>query len=248
MKARLQMQFSHPLVPAMLLRRYKRFLADVRLEDGREVTVHVANPGAMLGLATPGHRIWLSPNANPKAKLDWRWELEELAEGQLVGINTVHPNRIVAEAIQSGLLPSLAGYQRLRQEVPYGAGSRVDIVLEGSNRSDQDRVFVEVKNVHLKRGAYAEFPDSVTSRGAKHLAELAAQVAAGARAVMVYCVQRGDCDAFRIAEDLDPAYAKAFAAAQSAGVETMAFECHIDPTGIRFNRLLPVKAGNDGPG
>jgi len=235
------MQFPTPLTEATLLRRYKRFLADVRLPDGRETRAHCANPGAMLGLARPGNRIWLSPSPNPRAKLDWRWELEELACGTLVGINTSHPNSIVAEAIAAGQLPGLTGYTRLRREVPYGTASRVDLLLEGPVAADQPgRVLVEVKNVHLKRGPLAEFPDSVTARGARHLAELAREKAQGARAVMVYCVQRADCTGFSLATDLDPGYAEAFAAARAAGVEALAFQCHIDTAGISFDRLLPL--------
>lgn len=228
------MQFSQPLVQGRLVRRYKRFLADVELSGGRQVTAHCANPGAMLGLARPGSRIWLSGNPNPKAKLDWRWELEEV-DGALVGINTSHPNAIVAEALAAGQVPALRGYHEMRREVRYGEGSRIDLLLE-----DPDRCFVEVKNVHLKRGNRAEFPDSVTARGAKHLDELARQVAAGARAVMFYLVQRSDCDSFAIAADLDPRYAQRFAAARAAGVEVEVWDCALSTGEILLRRPLPL--------
>lgn len=228
------MNFPAPLIPATLIRRYKRFLADVRLENGQEITAHCANPGAMIGLAVPGSRIWLSPNQNPKAKLPYRWELEEV-ESSLVGINTTYPNRIVEEALAAGRIPELAGYRSLRREVAYGQNSRVDFLLEGP-----DLCFVEVKNVHLKRADRAEFPDSVTSRGAKHLAELSAQVAQGHRAVMLYLVQRQDCARFGLASDLDPVYAREFEKAYRQGVQVLAYACNLSQTGINLDCALPL--------
>lgn len=229
------MRFSEALVPATLVRRYKRFLADVILPDGSPAVAHCANPGAMLGLAVPGNRVWLSANRNPKARLAWRWEIEE-ADGTCVGINTAHPNRIVAEAIAAGAIPELAGYASLRREVAYGRNSRIDMLLEGA----AGLCFVEVKNVHLKRGDQADFPDSVTARGAKHLVELADQVAAGHRAVMLYLVQRGDCARVGIAGDIDPAYAAALAQARAKGVQALAFACRVSPEAIDIDRPLPL--------
>src|SRR5690606_28073786 len=214
------MRFEDVLVPATLVRRYKRFLADVELETGEIVTAHCANSGSMMGLAVPGSRVWLSPNRNPKAKLDWRWEMEE-CEGVLVGINTSHPNRIVEEAVRAGRIAELTGYESLRREVPYGKNSRIDLLLEG----EKGTCFVEVKNVTLRRGNKAEFPDAVTARGAKHLDELAEQVALGHRAVMLYLIQRSDCETFSVAGDIDPAYAAALARATAAGVEAYAYAC-----------------------
>ena len=178
------MKFDTPLVSGKLLKRYKRFLADVVLDgDGSEITAHCANPGSMLGLKEPGSRVWLSLSDNPKRKLKYSWELIE-ADGALVGINTAHPNRLVEEALERGMIPALSGYQTLRREVKYGKNSRIDILLEGG---DGSKTYLEVKNVHLMREkGLAEFPDSVTARGAKHLAELAGMVAEGHRAAMVF--------------------------------------------------------------
>lgn len=209
------MQFPAPLIPATLVRRYKRFLADVVLPDGAEVTVHVPNSGAMLGIDAPGSRVWLSLSPNPNRKLAHTLELVE-ADGTLVGCNTGHPNRLAEEAIRAGMIPQLAGYVTLRREVKYGVNSRIDILLEDAAKGT---AYVEVKNVHLKRTAgLAEFPDCVTTRGAKHLVELAAMVRDGHRAVMLYLVQRDDCDQFRVAEDIDPAYARGLADAVASGV------------------------------
>lgn len=235
------MRFPTPLVPARLIRRYKRFLADVVLDDGSEHVVHCPNPGAMLGLARPDAEIWLSRSPNAKRKLPYTWELERVGDG-LVGINTNQPNALVNEAIASGAIPPLAGYGTIRREVRYGENSRIDMLLEGEGRPP---CFVEVKNVHLLRdggvdpGA-AEFPDCVTKRGAKHLDELAAMVAAGHRAVMLYCVQRQDCDRFTLAADIDPGYAAAFARAAAAGVEAYAFACALSVEEIRVASALPV--------
>ncbi len=229
------MRFPVPLVPATLLRRYKRFLADVRLAGGEEVTVHCPNPGQMLGLARPGADIWLSP-AGPGRKLPFGWELERFGDG-LVGIHTGHPNMIVAEAVALGRIPELAGYAEARREVAYGRNSRIDLLLTDPGRPP---CWVEVKNVHLRRGGGAEFPDCVTLRGAKHLEELGDRVEAGERAVMVYLVQRGDCDRFAIARDLDPGYARAFARAAARGVEFLCYACDVRLDGIDVDRPLPL--------
>ncbi|MSP66893.1 MAG: DNA/RNA nuclease SfsA [Alphaproteobacteria bacterium] len=235
------MDLPAPLVTGRLLRRYKRFLCDVALDEGRaEVTAHCPNPGRMLGLDTPGARVWLSVHGGGKRKLAHALELVE-AEGTLVGINTQHPNRIAAEAILAGRIPALAGYAALRREVAYGTGSRIDLLLTDPGRPP---CYVEVKNVHLRRGARAEFPDSVTARGTKHLGELARVVAAGGRAVMHYVVQRADCDAFALAADIDPAYAAAFDRATAGGVEALCYSCNVTPPCIAIDRALPILAGS----
>jgi sugar fermentation stimulation protein A len=231
------MRFPSPLVEGRLIRRYKRFMADVELAGGEIVTAHVANPGAMTGLADPGMRVFLSPSANPARKLAWSWELVE-TNGALVGINTAHPNGIVAAAIAAGAIPELAGYDGLRREVPYGRNSRIDILLSGSGRPD---AYVEVKNVHLsRRRGLAEFPDSVTARGTKHLAELGDMVGAGHRAAMLYLVQRSDAAAFALARDIDPVYATAFDRARSAGVEMLAYHCNVNVEGVEVLGPLPI--------
>ncbi|WP_029004095.1 DNA/RNA nuclease SfsA [Azorhizobium doebereinerae] len=235
------MRFPEPLVPATLVRRYKRFLADVVLADGSEVTVHVANSGAMLGLMAPGARVWLAPKAGRGLKLPYGWELVEADFGagpELVGVNTMHPNALVAEAIAAGQVPELAGYDRLRREVKYGVNSRIDLLLEGEGRPP---CFVEVKNVHLmRRPGMAEFPDCATARGAKHLAELAAEARAGHRAVMVYLSQIASAREIRLARDLDPVYGRAFDLARAAGVEAIGLVCRIDAEGIAVAGAIPM--------
>lgn len=242
------MRFPRPLVSGRLLRRHKRFLADVELADGRTVTAHCANPGAMLGLARPGSGVLLQPAGNPTRKLAWDWEIEH-AEGpdgvQPVGINTANPNRIAAEAIAGGTIPALAGYPTCRAEVRYGVGSRVDFLLSGGGRPD---CYVEVKNVHLlRRSGLAEFPDSVTARGARHLADLAREAAAGHRAVMLFIIQMR-ATGFTIAADLDPAYAKAFDAAVAAGVEVIACTCRVTAEEIAVDGEVPLRTFTSGRG
>ena len=231
------MRFPDPLIRGRLVRRYKRFLSDVELSTGEQVVAHCANPGSMLGLAEPGTEVWLSPARNPARKLRYSWELVA-AGGGLVGINTGHPNAIVAEALAGDRIPELAGYRNLRREVRYGRNSRIDILLEEDGRPP---CYVEVKNVTLKRGAEAaEFPDAVTQRGTKHLAELAAMARSGARAVMFFLVQRGDCARLEIAGDIDPDYHSAFAAALAHGVEAICYDCDVAPEAIELNRGLAL--------
>jgi sugar fermentation stimulation protein A len=235
------MDFPAPLIPATLVRRYKRFLADVVLPSGEEITVHVANPGAMMGLMTPGARIWLSRSDDPRRKLAHGWELTEVdlgAGSELVGINTGHPNRLAGDAIGRGVIPQLAGYSSQRREVKYGRNSRIDLLLEGEARAP---CYVEVKNVHLmRRPGLAEFPDCVTARGAKHLDELTAMVASGARAVMLYVIQIGSADRFALADDIDPAYAAAFDRARARGVEAIAWRCAVTREGISLAAPVPI--------
>jgi sugar fermentation stimulation protein A len=235
------MRFSRPLVRATLLKRYKRFLADVTLESGETVTAHCANSGSMMGLARPGSEVWLQPAGNPNRKLAYDWEIERAPTPDglaYVGINTARPNGLAEEAILAGLIPSLTGYAQLRREVRYGVNSRIDILLE---KAGAPPCFVEVKNVHLlRKPGLAEFPDSVTSRGAKHLEELSAEVRAGNRALMLFVIQMR-ADRFAIASDLDPAYAKAFARALAAGVEAHAISCAVTPEAIVADTLVPIE-------
>jgi sugar fermentation stimulation protein A len=230
------MQFDAPLVHGVLVSRYKRFFADVRLDDGREVTAHCPNPGTMLGVNLPGQGVWVSPAAGPKRKLAWTLELVE-ADGALAGINTLRPNPLVAEALAAGAIPELAGYAQHRREVKMGEASRVDFVLEGPGRT---RCWLEVKNCQLSRTAgLAEFPDCVAARSLKHLRELEAMVAAGDRAAAFFVVQRTDCTAFSACADLDPAFAAGLDQAADAGVEVFAYACDMDSTAIRIGRRIP---------
>ncbi|MBN2907645.1 MAG: DNA/RNA nuclease SfsA [Rhodobacteraceae bacterium] len=232
------MRFQTPLVPGRLIRRYKRFLADVMLDSGAEVTAHCPNPGAMLGLGEPGLRVWLEPNDDPRRKLGHAWRLAELPDGHWAGIDATLPNRVVREALEGGQVPPLAAYRDIRAEVKYGTNSRVDFLLRGPGLPD---AYVEVKNVHLRRTEdWAEFPDCVTARGAKHMAELAGMARAGHRAVLLYLVQRTDCARFRLAADLDPAYARASARARAAGVEVICHATAIDVRGVTLAGALPV--------
>ncbi|HEY8618396.1 DNA/RNA nuclease SfsA [Phenylobacterium sp.] len=230
------MKFPSPLLRGTLVARYKRFFADVVLEDGSAVTAHCPNPGAMLGLNTPGLPCFLSTSDDPKRKLRHTLELVE-ADGGLIGINTLHPNRIVAEALAADAIPELAGYASHRREVKYGVNSRVDFLLE---HPDRPRAWVEVKNVHLKRQpGLAEFPDCVAARSTKHLRELAAMAAEGERAVVLFVVQRTDCERFRPAADCDPKFAAALAEVAQAGVEVLVYGCEIAADGVHLARPMP---------
>lgn len=237
------MKFSTPLVRGRLVKRYKRFLADVILDTGEEVTATCPNTGSMMGLAMPGAAVWLSVSASPTRKYPHTWEMVETDLGRgpvLVGINTNHPNRLVADAIAADAIPEVSGYATLRREVKYGVSSRIDILLEDPQKG---LAYVEIKNVHLSRqDGLAEFPDSVTERGAKHLAELGAMVAAGHRAVMVYLIQRSDAERFSLAADIDPRYAAAYEVAREAGVEALAYACHLTPESIALTRPVPIEA------
>jgi sugar fermentation stimulation protein A len=235
------MRFPSPLIPATLLRRYKRFLADVVLPNGAQTTVHVANPGAMTGLAAPGSKVWLSKSDNPTRKLPYSWELAEVDLGsgmELVGVNTAHPNPLVATAVAAGTIPELSGYGSLRREVKYGRNSRIDFLLEQEGKPP---CFVEVKNVHLMRArGLAEFPDAVTVRGAKHLEELTAMAALGHRAMMVFLVQIGSAERLALARDIDPYYGVAFDRARIGGVEAIAYRCLISTSEIAVAGPVPV--------
>lgn len=229
------MDFPQPLKRGQLVQRYKRFLADIVLEDGTEITAHCPNPGAMLGLNMPGLPVWVSRSPDPKRKLAHTLELVEV-DGGLVGVNTMHPNRLVAEALAADAIPELTGYDIHRREVKYGQASRVDFLLEAP---DRPRCWLEIKNCHLRRkGTLAEFPDCVAARSTKHLRELEAMVAEGERAVALFVVQRTDCDAFSACHDLDPAFARGLEAAAEAGVEVLVYGCDISPSAVRIARPM----------
>lgn len=234
------MRFSQPLTRGVLIRRYKRFLADVAIDGyAGETTVHTPNPGAMLGLADPGMAVWLSRDDKPTRKLPWTLELVE-ADGAPVGVNTLLPNRLVAEALANDALPDVAGYASVRREVRYGEASRVDFLLEDPARPP---CWLEIKNCHLRRsGRLAEFPDCTAARSTRHLRELQARVALGERAMALFVVQRTDCDAFAPAADLDPAFAAALREAVRAGVEVAAYACDVAPEGVRIARPLAVRS------
>ena len=250
------MDFPQPLVRGRLVQRYKRFLADVVLDDGTALTAHVPNPGAMLGLNMPGLTVWLSKSPDPKRKLAHTLELVE-ADGGLVGINTMHPNRLVAEALAADAIPELLGYTSHRREVKYGRNSRVDFLLEADGRppcwleinnvqpfynarlKPDHKVWLEVKGVTLSRqDGLAEWPDCVSARGTKHLAELEAMVVGGDRAIVLFVVQRGGCTNFQIASDLDPAFARAWERALAAGVEMLVYECETTLSGAKIRNRI----------
>lgn len=229
------MRFQTQLIPATLIRRYNRFLSDMRLENGEVVRAHCPNPGAMTGLKNEGAICWLEPNDDPKKKLRYGWRLVEV-EGQCVNIDTSLPNRIVQEALEARLIGELLPYDAVLPEQKYSENSRIDFLLNGPAGD----TYVEVKSVTMKRGRRAMFPDSVTTRGAKHLADLEQMVKSGHCAVMLYLVSRMDCEAFGLAGDIDPKYAAAFDAAREAGIEVLCFDTCISPTDIVLGKALPI--------
>ncbi len=232
------MRFASPLRCATLVKRYKRFLSDHRLDDGRIVTAHCANPGQMTGIAEPGMTTWLQDVSGSGRKLAWSWELV-CADGGLVGCHTGKPNRLVEEAISRDGIVELTGYRSLRREVTWGDHSRFDFLLDDPARGS---CYVEVKNCHMRRqGTCAEFPDAVTTRGARHMEELVSVVRAGHRAVVIWCVQRMDCDSLAIAGDIDPGFEAAVTRASGMGVETLAYSCRLTTEDIVIDRRIPVR-------
>ncbi len=237
------MLFPAPLRRGALVRRYKRFLADVDLESGERVVAHCPNPGSMAGLAEPGAEVFLSPAAGPKRKLQWTWELVRDGDtGSPVGVNTGRANAIVEEALRAGRVDPAFNGAAIRREVRYGDGSRIDFLLTPESGPPWH---LEVKSVTLRRSQApphtGEFPDAVTARGARHLRELAAVCEGGGRAMLLYLVQREDCAAVRIAADIDPAYAAAAEAARAAGVEFRALGCRVSAEEIAAAGPLPVE-------
>ena len=233
------MRFQTPLISARLIRRYKRYLADIALEDGTEVAAHCPNPGSMLGLCEPGARIWVEPNENPRKKLNFGWRLVDNENGHFVGIDTSAANKIIKEALIIGQIPGMDTYDSFRSEVKYGTGSRVDFLLSKMGQTD---IYLEIKSVTLMRNhGLAEFPDSPTDRGLKHLHELAKVVDQGHRAVLLFLIQRSDCQQFQIARDIDPAYAEGFDYALRKGVKILCLSCEVSPYTIDVDKEVPYK-------
>ena len=229
------MRIRGELVEGRLLRRYKRFLADVELDDGEVRTVHCANPGRLIGCKEAGSRVLLRDSENPRRKLRWTWHAVRVGRSW-VGVDTALPNHVVREAIEAGRVPELSGYDELKAEVPYGENSRVDLLLSRG----EERAWVEVKCTTMARGRVALFPDAVTARGLKHLGELSARVAAGERAVQFFLVARPDVERFRAADDIDPAYGAGLRAAARSGVEVLAYASRVHRTGWDIGRPLEV--------
>lgn len=233
------MRFSPELERARLLRRYKRFLADIELASGEQITIHCPNTGSMLNCMVEGGQVWFSRSSDPKRKLPGTWEISETPQGRLACVNTGRANALVEEALHAGVITELAGFTGLKREVPYGEErSRVDFRLDFA----QGPAYVEVKSVTLGHAGstVAAFPDAVTQRGAKHLRELAALARQGVRAVQLYCVNLSAIEAVRPADEIDPAYASALRAAVAEGVEVLAYGTRIDAEQIYIDRPLPV--------
>ena len=234
------MLFSPELERGRLLRRYKRFLADIELPTGEQLTIHCPNTGSMLNCMREGGDVWFTRSNDPKRKLPGTWELSETPQGRLACINTGRANALVEEALRAGIITELAGFHTLRREVAYGEErSRVDFYLEYA----EGPAYVEVKSVTLgyPDSAVAAFPDAVTQRGAKHLRELASLARQGVRAVQLYCVNLSGVEAVRSAQEIDDAYAQALRAAVREGVEVLAYGTRVETTGIVIDRPLPVK-------
>ena len=231
------MKFSNKLIKAKFVKRYKRFFSDHILENGQLVIAHCPNTGAMTGVAKEGITSWLSQSDDPKRKLKWTWELTQ-EKKTIVGVNTHNPNKIIQEAINNKEIKELLNYKTLKGEVKYGVNSKIDIFLQDDNKVD---CYVEIKNVHLSRKKnLAEFPDGITSRGTKHLKELAIVAQAGGRAVMLYLIQRNDCNYFKIAADIDVEYGKAFLEAINAGVEVICIDTILSTTSINIGKNIKL--------
>ncbi|WP_191602619.1 DNA/RNA nuclease SfsA [Marinomonas algicola] len=235
------MQFAAPLIEARLIKRYKRFLTDVALPDGSEITVHCPNTGSMRRCQQNNARVWISKSDNPKRKYAFTWELVEVDQVHLACINTSLPNKIVKEAIDSGVIVELQGYGFHKAEVKYGEKSRIDWLLSTSTDMKENQCFVEVKNVTLlEEGTEGYFPDAVTERGRKHLYELASMVKQGHRAVLLFCVSHTGIDSVRPASYIDPKYAEALKEVVSVGVEVIAYKALITEKEIKLEQKINV--------
>jgi sugar fermentation stimulation protein A len=233
------MNFSQALTKGRLIRRYKRFLADVELADGSILTAHTSNTGSMLGCAEPGSRVWMSRSDNPRRKYPWSWELVETSTGAIVGINTALPPVLVQEGIDDAVITELQGYQHIRREVRYGSeNSRIDLLLQ---RGVDPDCYVEVKNVTaIIENNIAVFPDAVSARGQKHLRELMQMVQQGKRAVIFFAVPRTDARAVRPADHIDPLYGELLRRALAVGVEAIAYSATVSAQEIKLVKRLPV--------
>ncbi len=230
------MRFTSTLIRGTLVQRYKRFLADVRLADDEIVTAHCTNTGSMMGCKEPGSAVYISRSDNLNRKLAYTWEMIEIA-GSWVGINTMHPNQLVAEAVESGIIKELSGYPTIRREVKVSAHTRLDLCLEGSSGN----CFVEVKNVTLAVDGTAAFPDAVSERGTKHLKELMRLKRQGHRAALVFVIQRGDCGTFRPADEIDSEYGRWLRKAVKAGVEALPYMAKVTPKEIILSERIAIR-------
>ena len=233
-------KFSGPLHKGTLVKRYKRFLADVTLENGDIVTAHCANTGSMKTCGSPGDTIWLLYNPSPKRKLDWSWEYTETENGY-IGINTARPNRIVEDAIQTDRIAELSGYESIKREVKYGTNSKIDLLLESPDRA---KCYVEIKNVTLQGQDCILFPDAKTDRGLRHLRELQLIKNEGCRAVMFFLVNRPDGSIFKPAADIHPEYAEELSQAHHAGVEILVYRAEHSLEGIQIGAPVPKQLTN----
>lgn len=232
------MQFDPPLQPAILLKRYKRFLADVVTPDGRELTLHCPNTGAMTGCAASGDTVWYSTSDNAKRKYAHTWELTETQQGAVICVNTLRANSLAKEAISAGIIPELSGYNQLKSEVKYGEeNSRIDIMLQADDRQN---CYIEVKSVTLAENEQGYFPDAVTERGQKHLRELMSVAAEGQRAVIFFAVLHSAITRFSPARHIDEKYAQLLSEAQQRGVEILAYKAELSAEGMALKKSLPV--------
>lgn len=234
------LKITQPFIEGRLIKRYKRFLADVQLSDGKIVTAHTANTGSMQGCSDPGSRVWLYDSKNPKRKYRYSWDLVEDLSGNFVGIHTTRANRLVHEAIENGVIAELQNYINIRSEVKYlESNTRFDLLLSKEDHSEP--CFVEVKNVTAKRGTdIAIFPDAKTERGKKHLVTLIDAVQHGFRAVIFFCIQRSDVNKFKPADEIDPEYGELLRKACASGVEALAYKAYLSPDEVYLNAPIPI--------
>ncbi len=231
------MEFTTQLIKGTFIKRYKRFFVDAKLENGETIVAHCPNTGSMKGLIIEGAPVYLTPNSDPKRKLKYTFEMIDTGTS-LVGVNTSLPNKIVEEGVEKDLIPALLGYSNIRREVKYGENSRIDLLLESEGKP---KCYVEVKNTTLAEGKTALFPDSVTSRGTKHLLELAEMVKQGHRSVMVFLCNRADCEEFSVADEIDKVYGETFRSVLKEGVEAVCMKVRISPNEIIIDKEIPIK-------